>query len=162
MSQGSSGSPGWLDKMIIEVIKGLAQVASYLDDVIVSDSDPTFHVKMVRSLFKPLPKHNIWLLPSKARLGAADANFLGHSFSPAGIRPNAGNISALIKMPMPKTLEQVRALMGCVGYYRKFEPDLSKRIRPLTARLRKESKYDFMPAMEVITRQIFAELAAQF
>ena len=34
---------------------------------------------------------------------------------------------------MPNTLKQVRALMGGVGYYRKFLPDLSIRIRPLAA-----------------------------
>ena len=45
MPQGSNASTGWLVKIINEVIKGLEQVAAYLDDVIVSDSDPTAHVK---------------------------------------------------------------------------------------------------------------------
>ena len=31
-----------------------------------------------------------------------------------------------MRMPMPKNLKQVRALMGGMGYYRKFLPDLSK------------------------------------
>ena len=65
-----------------------------------------------------------------------------------------------MKLPMPKNLKHVRALMGGVGYYRKFLPDLSKLIRPLVVFLRKEVKYDFTPAMEVIVRQILAELAA--
>ena len=62
--------------------------------------------------------------------------------------------------PMPNNLKQVRELMGDVGYYRNFLPDLSKRTRPLTALLRKGVKYNFTPAMEVIVRQILAELAA--
>ena len=41
MPQGSSASPGWLVKVINEVIKGSNQVAAYLDDVIVYDSDPS-------------------------------------------------------------------------------------------------------------------------
>ena len=45
MPQGSSASLGWFVKVINEVVKGLQQVAAYLDDVIVSDSDPTAHVK---------------------------------------------------------------------------------------------------------------------
>ena len=159
MPQGSSASPGWFVKVINEVIKGLAQVAAYLDDVIVFDSDPTAHVRTIRALFERLRKHNLKLSPSKAHLGATDANFLGHSISPAGIRPNAEKVSALMKMPMPKNLKQVRALMGGVGYYRKFLPDLSKMIHSLTALLRKGVKYVFTPAMEVIVRQILAELA---
>ena len=35
MPQDSSASPGWFVKVIDEVIKGLKQVAAYLDDVIV-------------------------------------------------------------------------------------------------------------------------------
>ena len=156
--QGSSVLPGWFVKVINEVIKGLAQVAAYLDDVIVFDSDPAAYVKTIRALFERLRKHNLKLSPSKARLGATDANFLGHSTSPAGIRPNAKQKSDLMKLPMPKNLKRVRALMGGVGYYRKFLPNLSKRIRPLTALLRKGVKYVFTPAMEVIVRQILDEM----
>ena len=56
--------------------------------------------------------------------------------------------------------KQVRALLGGVVYYRKFRRDLSKRIRPITSLLRKGVKFDFTPAMEVIVREYFAELAA--
>ena len=49
--------------------------------------------------------------------------------------------------------------MGGVGYYRKFSPDLSQRTRRLTALLRKGVKYVFTLAMEVIVRQILADLA---
>ena len=158
MPQGSSASLGWFVKVIHEVIKGLAEVAAHLDVVIVLDSDPTAHVKTVRALFERLRKHNLKLSPSKARLGATDATFLGHSISPASIRPNADKASAMIKMTMPKNLNQVRALMGGGGYYRKFLPNLST--DPLTALPRKGVKYVFTPAMEVIVRQILAELAA--
>ena len=146
--------------MIDEVIKGLAQVAAYLEDVIVFDSDPTAHVKTIRALFECLRKHNLKLPPSKARLGARDARFLGHFIPPAGICPNEEKKSALMKVPMPKHFKKVRALMGGVRYYRKFLPDLSKRIRPLTALLRKGVNYVFTPVMELVVRQILAELVA--
>ena len=75
--------------MINEVIKDLKQVAAYLDDVIVFHSDPIAHVQTIRSLFDRLRKHNLKLCPSKSRLGVTDANFLGHSIPPAGLRLNA-------------------------------------------------------------------------
>ena len=101
MTQGISASPGWLVKVINEAIKDFQQVAAHLDDVILLDSDPIAHVQTIQSLFERLRKHNLKLSPSKARLGATDANFLGHSISPAGLRPNAEKVSALTKMPMP-------------------------------------------------------------
>ena len=90
-----------------------------LSSVIVFDSDPTAHVKTMHALFERLLKHNLKLFPSKARLVTTDAEFLGHSISPAGVRPNGEYMSALIKMSLPRDLKQVRALMGGVGYYRK-------------------------------------------
>ena len=89
MPQGSSASTGWFVKVINDVITDLKQVAAYLDDVNVLDSDPIAHVQTIRSLFKRLRKHNPKFSPSKARLGATDEKFLGYAISPAGLRPNA-------------------------------------------------------------------------
>ena len=130
MPQGSSASPGWFVKAINEVIKDLNQVAAYLDDVIVFSSDPVEHVRTISSLFERLRKHNLKLSLSKTRLGATDATFLGHSVSPAGLRPNAEKVSALTNIPMPTDVKQVRALMGVVNYYGNFFPDSYKRRRP--------------------------------
>ena len=60
---------------------------------------------------------------------------------------------------MPWDLKQVRALLGGVGYYRKFLRDLFKRIRPITSHLRKGVKFEFTPAVEVIVCAILAEHA---
>ena len=133
-------------------------MTAYLDDVIVFDFDPVAHVRTIRSLFERLRKHNIKLSPSKARLGATDANFLRHSISPAGLRPNAEKVPALTNIPMPTDVKQVRALMGGINYYRNFLPDLSRRLRPMNVLLRKGVKFAFTPAMEESAREILAEL----
>ena len=61
---------------------------------------------------------------------------------------------------MPRDVKQARALLGDVRYYRKLPRDLSKRIRPMNSLLRKRVKFEFTPAMEVIVREIPADLAA--
>ena len=160
MPQSSGASPGRFVKVINEVIKGLEQVAAHLDDVMVYDTDTTAHVKTIRWLFERLRKHNLEFSPSKARLGATHADFLGHSISPAGVRPNADKISAYIKMPMPRDLKTGARPPGRVGYYRKFLRNLSKRICPITFLLRKGVKFECTPAMEVVVREIISELTA--
>ena len=75
MPPGSRSSPGWLVKVINEVVKGLEQVVACLDDLVVFDSDPTAHVKTIRALFERLRMHTLKLSPSKAGLGATDADF---------------------------------------------------------------------------------------
>ena len=128
------------------------------DDIIAFDSDPIAHAQTIRSLFERLRRHNLKLSPSKARFDATDANFLGHTISPSGLRPSAEKVSALINMPMPTDVKQVRALMGGINYYRNFLPDLSKRLRPINSLLRKAVKFTFTPAMAKLVREILTEL----
>ena len=143
--------------MINEVIKDRNLVAAYLTDVSVFDSDPIAHIQTIRSLFERLRKHS--LSRTKARLGAADANFLGLSISPAGLRPNTAKVSPLVNMSMATDVKQVRRLMGGINYYRNILADLSKRLRPIISLLRKGVKFAFTPAMEKLVREILAELA---
>ena len=95
-------------------------MAAYVDDVIVFDSDPIAHVQTIRSLVERLRKRNLKRSPSKAPLGATDASFLSHAISPAGLRPNAEKMSALVNMPMLTDAKQVRAMMGGINHYRNF------------------------------------------
>ena len=152
MPQRRSAAPRWFVKMINEVIKGLANVAAYLDDVIVLDSDPSAHVLTFTGLLKQLRKHNLNLSSSKAKIGATDADFLGHTISPAGIRPNASKVAALTKMPTPSDLKQLRSILGGLSYYRKFLADMAKRVRSITSLLKQGAKFVFTPPMETIGR----------
>ena len=95
-------------------IKGFADVAAYLDEAIVFDPDPAAHVLKIKELFEQLlRKHSFKLSRSTAKTGATDADFLGHTISPAGIRPNTSKVAALMRMPMPSDL---RSLLGGLFY----------------------------------------------
>ena len=148
MPQGSRAAPGGLVKIINMVIKGLERVAAYLDDVIVYDRGPTAHTNNTRVLFKRLQKYNVKLFPAYAKIGATKADFLGHTISPAGTSPKADKVAALTKMSMPTNVKQTHALIGGIGYYRKFLENLSTRLRPITALLKYGAKFVFNPGHE--------------
>ena len=159
MPQGSNAAPGWFVKVINEVTRGLERVVAYLDDVIVFDAGPSDHIPTIRAFFQRLRQYNLKLSPSKARLGATNADFLGHTISPAGVSPNADKVRALTDMPMPKDLKQLRSLLGGLSYYRKFLPNMAKRIRPITSLLKQGAKFVFTSDMGAIVRKLLAELS---
>ena len=159
MPQGSNATPGWLVKVINEVIKDLERVAAFLDDVIVFDPDPAAHVANIRSLFERLREYNLKLSPSKAKLGAIDADFLGYTISSSGVSPNADKVAALTKMPMPKSTKQTRSLLGGIGYYRKFLENLSVPLRSINVLLKHGVMFVFTPEMEAIVWGILLQLA---
>ena len=123
-------------------------------------SDSSAHVTTIRAPFERLRKHNLKLSPSKARLGATHTDFLGHSISSTGVRPNAGKVSALTLLPMSRDMKQSRFLLDGFSYHRKFLRDMSRRIRPITALLKNGVDCLFAPTMEAIVHDTLAELAA--
>ncbi|CAB1097244.1 unnamed protein product [Ectocarpus sp. CCAP 1310/34] len=159
MPQGSSTAPGWFCKVVNEVIRTVRGAASYLDDLIVFDDTPANHVGTMRALFERLRTHSLKLTPPKATIGATEADFLGHTISPDGVRPNGAKVSALTKMPMPEDVKQLRSLLDGLSYYRKFLPNMAKRIRYLTTLLKKQENFVFTLSMEQAVRVFLAELA---
>ena len=91
------------------------------------DASPLEHVRTLREFLSRLRKHDLKLSPSKARLGATELDFLGHSISPAGLHPDTNKVRAMTEMPMPTNISQLRSLLGGLSYYSKFLPNLSNR-----------------------------------
>ena len=61
---------------------------------------------------------------------------------------------------MPTDIKQLCSLLGGLSYYRKFRPNIARRIRPITVFLKKGVAFDFTSTMEDTVRALLAELAA--
>ena len=145
--QGSSASPAWFVKVINEVIKGLEHVAADLDDIVVFDPDPYDHVVNIRALFGHLRKHHLKLFPSKAKIGATTADFLGHTISAGGYSPNSDTFGTFTRIPMPTDKKQERSFPRRHQLLRQA-PTRPRRLRPINALLKPGATFDFTPAME--------------
>ena len=117
-------------------------------------------VATLATFFARLRLHNLKLSPNKSRIGVARVNFLGYVISQDGVRPNDDKIAALAQMPMPRDIKQPRSLLGGLSYYRKFLPNMVKRVRSITSLLKKRATFNFTPPMEATVRALLAELAA--
>lgn len=68
--------------------------------------------------------------------------YLGYIVSQNGLEADPTKISSVIDLPIPKNRRDVRSVISCLSWYRRFIPNLSQIISPLTE-LTKESKIDF-------------------
>ena len=160
MPEGAAGSHAWFVSLMRLVTDGLDNIRMYLDDAIGSDASPMAHVASLATFFARLRLNNGKLSPNKSRTGAARVDFLRHVISQDSLRPNDHKIAALVQMPMPRDIKQLRSLLGGVSYYRKFLPNRAKRVRSITSLLKKGAMFDFTPPMEAAVRALLAELAA--
>eukprot|EP00794_Sanderia_malayensis_P005085 gene5085-5741_t len=67
-----------------------------------------------------------------------DVCYLGHVVSETGYKPDLHNIEAItsLREKPPKTIGELRKLLGLLGYYRKYIPEFAKIAKPLTDLLR--------------------------
>ena len=160
MRQGAAGAPAWFVSVMRLVTDGLDNIRMYLDDAIESDDSPMAYMTTLATFFARLRLHNLKLSPNKTRIGAVRVDFLGHVFSQDGAHPNDDKFTTLAQMPMPRDIKQLRSFLGGLSYYRKFLPNMAKRVRSITSLIKKGATFNFTLPMEAAVRALLAELAA--
>lgn len=112
----------------------------YLDDVILYSVDFAAHLRHLEEVFRALERYGLKLRPEKCHLFQTEVKFLGHRVSSEGVSPDPDKVSAVKEWTPPRTVRQVRAFLGFVGYYRRFVKDFSKIAKPLNELLKGTSR----------------------
>ena len=105
----------------------------YLDDVIVFSKTFNEHVEHLRTVIKRLRDHGVKLKPRKCNLFRREVQCLGRVVSEYGYKMDPTKIQAVLslKNKEPKTIGEVRHLLGLLGYYRRYIRDFSRVAKPL-------------------------------
>lgn len=112
----------------------------YLDDIIVFSKDFQGHCERLELVFDRLKRHGLKLKPSKCFLFRSEVKFLGHVISSEGIKVDSEKVSALDAWPVPKSVKEVRQLIGFMSYYRRFVPQFAQIAKPLHALMGSKDK----------------------
>jgi len=83
-------------------------------------------------------QHNLKFQPDKCDFLRRGVSYLGHVTGQTGIRPDEKRKRAVKDYPEPRT---TRELKGLAGYYMMFTPNFSKRAKPRTGLLKKNTPY---------------------
>jgi hypothetical protein len=74
--------------------------------------------------------------------------FLGHVVSPEGITVDPDKVKEVLEWKLPTMVSEIRSFLGLAGYYRRFIPNFSKIVKPITELLKKENKYIWSEAYD--------------
>ena len=68
----------------------------------------------------------------KCVFGARELDFLSHRVSSVGVRPLPDKVRAVEKFQIPQTVKSLQRFLGMLNFYRRFLPNISAVLRPLT------------------------------
>ena len=111
----------------------------YMDGCICCSSTWTGHLQLLENMFKALQAAGLTLEPSQVRFGPREVKYLGHILTADGIRIGEDRVKAIVDFPTPKTMKELRSVLGMVNFVRKFIPNLADIIAPLVALTKKEA-----------------------
>ena len=93
----------------------------YMDDI--GSGVETFEelIPNLRQIFECVRKSGLKLSPGKCEFGVQKITFLGKVITPAGIQPERERIKKFLnKLTMPRTVKQVKRLVGFLQFWRLY------------------------------------------
>lgn len=115
----------------------------YLDDIVIAT--PTFgkHLEILSEVFERLQKANLTLSRKKCSFCRTELKYLGYVVSRQGLHVDPEKVSAIVNIPIPQSVQEIRRIIGMSSWYRRFIPNYSTRIAPLTNLIRKNVKFNW-------------------
>jgi hypothetical protein len=140
MPFGLSNAPATFQALMNNILQPYLRrfVLVFFDDILIYSSSCTDHLRHVRTVFRTLQDHQLFLKRSKCGFGLSSFAYLGHVISEEGVTMDQQKGQAVLDWPLPRSARAVRGFLGLVGYYRRFIEDFGKIAAPLNAMLKKE------------------------
>ena len=105
----------------------------YLDDIIVFSKSFDEHIEHLRKVLQRLKAHGVKLKPKKCTIFKREVLFLGRIVSEEGYKLDPSTVAPILRMKEtpPKTVNEVRKLMGFLNYYRWYIETFSRIAKPI-------------------------------
>lgn len=113
----------------------------YLDDVVIVSQTFEQHLSILEEVFRRLREAKITVSSDKCQICRAQMKYLGYVVDRNGLHVDPDKVKAMLDLPTPSSVGEVRRVVGTFSWYRRFVPDFSSIIAPITALLRKNIKF---------------------
>ena len=131
LPQGIASSPAIFQAFMDQMLTGIPQTGSYIDDGLCSAQDDTEHLNKLKCIFKRMKTHNYYLSREKCEFMKESIVFLGHVITADGIRTDPKKVAAILAIQCPTSVTELKSFLGLVNFYGKFVPFLSDTCVPL-------------------------------
>jgi hypothetical protein len=144
MSFGLTNAPAHFTYLMNSVfMPELDKFVVFIDDFLICSKNEEEHAQYLRIVLTRLREHQLYAKFSKCAFWLEEIQFLGHVLSANGIAVDPSKFKDILEWKPPTTVHQVRSFLGLAGYYRRFIPDFSKLVKPITSLLKNDTKFNW-------------------
>ncbi|KAG5862087.1 hypothetical protein JTB14_008120 [Gonioctena quinquepunctata] len=126
----------------------------YLDDVIIVSQTFEHHLSILEEVFRRLRVADIKVSIDKCQFCHPELKYLGYVVDRNGLHVDPDKVKAMLELPTPTTVSEVCRIVGTFSWYRRFVPDFSSIVAPITGLLKKNSKFIWTEECAVSFRRI--------
>lgn len=145
MTFGLCNAAQTFQRFMNTVLYGLDFCYCYIDDILVASTSPEEHLQHLKLIFDRLNDYGLAINPAKSVFGIASVQYLGYYISEDGIQPLPEKVRAIMDMPKPKTIVELRRFLGTINFYRKFIKNAANFQAPLNEFLKNAKRNDRRP-----------------
>ena len=153
---GLASAPGAFQISMELIMAGLSYEMAlvYLDDIIIFGRSFEEHLNRLDFVLGRLKDAGLKTKASKCWFFQAKILFLGHIVSNQGVEVDPEKVAAVSKMKSPQKIKEVRAILGLVGFYRRFIQDFGEIAEPLYKLLNKKERFSWRKECESAFEQL--------
>ena len=147
MPFGLSNAPATWQR-IVDTIFGPElepNVMVYLDDIIITSSSFPEHLELLGVVFDRLRESGLIVSLEKCNFCKPELRYLGYLVDSKGLRPDPEKVEAIVNIPPPKNINEIRRFIGTASWYRRFVPNFSSLLAPVLNLTKKNVRWDWTP-----------------
>ncbi|KAL0352213.1 UNVERIFIED_CONTAM: Retrovirus-related Pol polyprotein from transposon.6 [Sesamum calycinum] len=112
-------------------------VECYVDDLVVKLKKRENHFHDMRKVFKRLRRYQLKMNPSKCAFGVTSRKFLGFIVHQQDIEIEQAKIDAILRLPKPRNIYELKSLQGKLAYLRRFISNLASHCQRFSRLMKK-------------------------
>jgi len=155
--------PGYFQNKLNNILQEneLKFCSLYVDDIILGDDTIDGLAVKLDKVLTVLDKHNIKLKGKKCSVGVQTVTYLGHQVSKNNIAIDQDRVKAIVDIPTPQSVKELKSFLGATGWLRKFLKNYGEIASVLHKLTHKKAKFEWTPihdkAFSDIKKSIMSE-----
>ena len=138
---GITSAPEHFQRRIGEILEGFEGFVNMMDDTLVYGRTQEEHDERLFKILQRIQDANLTLNLEKCQFSKSSIEFLGQVIDGSGIRPDPEKIAAIVDMPTPTNVGDIRRFLGVVNQMGKFVSNLAEKSQPLRELLVKDNQW---------------------